>query len=416
MIRIIIFLFFMAGCSTVQKNTEDQLLESIHAGMEDAAQQYRLMMKRLEPERFPKSYSSAEDRFVSAGSSDWCSGFYPGTLFYLYEQTGDTVLLQEARRILTVLEKEKNNTGTHDLGFMMYCSFGNAQKIVPDSSYEAILIQSARSLSSRFNPVVGCIKSWDRVKSWDGKTTWLYPVIIDNMMNLELLFYATRVTGDSSYYKMAVSHAAKTMEYHIRPDFSSYHVVNYDAVTGEVKSRETHQGYADNSTWARGQAWGVYGFAMVYRETGKQEFLKTAIGMADYFLEKLPEDTIPAWDFNANQEGFIPLWKYDADKYSVSPKDASAAAILASALIELAGYVQPEKSNKYITVAEKILTALSSSEYTAPIGENGNFILMHSTGNMPGGSEIDAPLTYADYYFVEAVRRYKRIGKGLTVN
>ena len=401
----------LGACSVSQKATrpDPSLLRVIDKNFETAGEQYRLMRYRLGPDRFPKTYYNKDDRFQSAASSDWCSGFYPGTLAYLYEQTRDTTLRNEMERILAVLEKEKNNKSTHDLGFMMYCSFGNANRVAPKAAYQEILLQSARSLATRYNPVVGCIKSWDRVKSWDGKTVWTYPVIIDNMINLELLFYASRVTGDSTYRNMAISHATHTMKNHLRPDHSSYHVVNYDPNTGAVLSRETHQGFSDNSTWSRGQAWGVYGFTMVYRETGDKRFLETAIHMADYFLDHLPADMVPAWDFNVGQPGYVPQWKYDPARFDHVPKDASAAAVVASALIELSGYVPLEKGRTYFQSAEKIIQSLSSETYLAKPGENGNFLLMHSTGGVPSYSEIDVPLTYADYYFVEAMQRYKAL-------
>jgi hypothetical protein len=412
-IYILALAVLLTGCAASKSSIKPKknLLRMIDTSFINASVQYRLMMKNLPADRFPKTYIAHNDEFRTAPSGDWCSGFYPGTLFYLYEQTKDTLLLQEAERKLNVLEKEKNNRSTHDLGFMMYCSFGNGQRLTPKSRYEQVLLTSARSLAARFDARVGCIKSWDRVKSWDGKTVWAYPVIIDNMMNLELLFYASRVTGDTTYRHMAISHAYKTMQNHVRPDFSSYHVVNYDPQTGAVKSRETHQGFSDNSTWARGQAWGIYGFTMLYRKSKEKSFLKTAVGMADYFLAHLPKDTIPAWDFNVNQKGFNPQWNYDAKKYPAVPKDASAAAVTASALIELSGYVNSRLSKKYLSAAETLLYALSSAKYTAAAGSNGNFILKHSTGSFPANSEIDVLLTYADYYYVEAMKRYKELNR-----
>ncbi|WP_345238657.1 glycoside hydrolase family 88 protein [Flavisolibacter ginsenosidimutans] len=408
---MLLFVFVFAGCASQKSIVADKRLEEkIDQNFSDAAAQYKGMMRRLPADRFPKTYYAQTDKFQTGASSDWCSGFYPGTLLYLYEQTKDQSLLLESERILKVLEKEKNNKTTHDLGFMMYCSFGNAERIQPKPAFKDILLTSARSLASRFNPKVGCIKSWDKVKSYHGGE-WSYPVIIDNMMNLELLFYASKVTGDSSFRNMAISHARKTAQNHVRPDYSSYHVVNYDPETGAVKSRETHQGFSDNSTWSRGEAWGIYGFTMVYRESGEKSFLKTAEGMADFFLAHLPKDTIPDWDFNVNQSGYTPQWKYDPSKFAEIPKDASAAAVAASALIELSQYTNKKQSKKYLKAAEDILWALSSPKYKAATGENGNFILKHSTGSVPAYSEIDVPLTYADYYFVEAMKRYKELKK-----
>ncbi len=409
----LIFTIALTGCLTSGKSgkQESAFVSTIDQQFLDATAQYKLMKSRLSTDRFPKTFYSSTNEFKSAAAGDWCSGFYPGTLFLLYQQTKDTALLEEGKRKLAVLEAQKNNRTTHDLGFMMYCSFGTADSVAHEEQYQQVLLTSARSLATRFNPRVGCIKSWDGVKSWDGKTVWTYPVIIDNMINLELLFYASKVTGDPSFREMAISHARKTMMNHVRPDYSSYHVVNYDPETGLVKSKETHQGFSDNSTWSRGEAWGIYGFTMVYRETREKSFLQTAEGMANYFLNHLPADMIPAWDFQVDQPGFSPRWKYDKKKFAEPSKDASAAAIAASALIELSGYTNKKNAKRYLSAAESILLSLSTEKYKAAIGENGNFILKHSTGNAPAYSEIDVPLTYADYYFIEALTRYKALKK-----
>jgi hypothetical protein len=294
-------------------------------------------------------------------------------------------------RILNVLEKEKNNTGTHDLGFMMYCSFGNANRLQPKPAYKEILLTSARSLSTRFDKTVGCIRSWN------GKPDE-YLVIIDNMMNLELLFWATRVSGDSSFYKIAVTHANTTMKNHFRPDYSSYHVINYNSQTGAVQQKRTAQGAADESAWARGQAWGLYGFTVMYRETKDKKYLEQAKHIASFLLHhpNLPKDKIPYWDFNAPG---IPG----------ALRDASAAAIMASALIELGSYVDKKNSKEYRSVAETILRNLSNEHYKAAAGTNGGFIIQHGVGHLPNKSEVDVPLSYADYYFVEAMIRYKKL-------
>src|SRR5690606_24309829 len=301
-------------------------------------------LKSITPEnRFPKTYENGKS--VTSTARNWTSGFYPGTLIYLYEETENPELLDEAENKLKSLESQKDNKKTHDLGFMMYCSFGNGYRVTKKDEYEDILVQSAKSLASRYNPIVGSIQSWDRIKSLDGSVYWDFPVIIDNMMNLELLFFASKVTGDDSFKNIAIKHAETAMKNHVRPDFSSYHVVTYNPETGAVNSRETYQGYAHQSTWARGQGWGIYGFTMVYRETGDKQFLKTAQGMADFFLnhENLPEDKIPYWDFNAGQPNFPSSWVYDASKYPIIPRDASAGALVASALIELSSYSDKEK-------------------------------------------------------------------------
>jgi unsaturated chondroitin disaccharide hydrolase len=293
--------FFLLLCMlscTSQKDTtgrsDQALLKTIDQNFTDAGAQYKVLMKSLPPDKFPKTFSPVTNTYEFSNSGWWCSGFYPGTLLYLYEQTHDSALYNESMRMLGLLEKEKNNTTTHDLGFMMYCSFGNASRIAPKPEYKDILISSARSLSTRFNPKVGCIRSWDS-KPGD------FLVIIDNMMNLELLCWATHATGDSSFYKIAVTHANTTMKNHFRDDYSSYHVVNYNAETGEVKEKRTAQGAANESAWARGQTWGLYGYTVMYRETKDRRYLEQANHIAHFILSNpaLPADKIPYWDFNA---------------------------------------------------------------------------------------------------------------------
>ncbi len=367
-------------------------IKSIDKALSESAEQYKVFQKELSPEAFPKSFNAKTDSLVTSNSSWWCSGFYPGTLLYLYEQTKKTELLTEADRIMNVLAKEQYNKGTHDLGFMMYCSFGNANRINPSEAYKQILINSAKSLSTRFDPKIGCIKSWNSKDPTD------FLVIIDNMMNLELLFWATRTTGDSSFYKIAVTHANTTMKNHFRPDNSSYHVVNYNAETGGIKQKKTAQGYADESAWARGQSWGLYGYVVMYRETKDKKYLDQANRIADYILNNpnLPKDKIPYWDYNAPD---IPN----------ALRDASAGSVMASGLLELSKYVDKARADKYVSAAAQVLTVLSTKEYYADHGTNGGFILKHSVGSLPGKSEVDVPLTYADYYYVEGLIRLKQI-------
>lgn len=414
-ITSISLMIILAGTSCVQKksivNPDQNLLRTIDNSFEQSAEQYKFL-KSITPEnRFPKTYQNGKS--VTSSARDWTSGFYPGTLIYLYEDTKNPELLSEAEQKLKFLESQKNNKNTHDLGFMMYCSFGNAYRLTKKEEYKDILVQSAKSLASRYNPKVGSIQSWNRIKSFVSPEYLDFPVIIDNMMNLELLFFASKATGDESFKNIAIKHAETAMKNHVRPDYSSYHLVAYNPETGEVISRQTYQGFANNSTWARGQGWGIYGFTMVYRETGDKRFLKTAQGMADFFLDhkNLPEDKIPYWDFNAGQPGFPSSWNYDASKYPVIPRDASAGALVASALIELSGYSDKEKAQKYLRASETMIKSLSSPAYTAPVGENGGFILKHSVGNLAKSREVDVPLSYADYYYTEAMLRYKNLFK-----
>jgi unsaturated chondroitin disaccharide hydrolase len=391
--NLVFFFLFLFACHTQKRNgtSGKNLSQNIQQNFSDAATQYKVMMKRLPPDRFPKTYYSAKDSLETSNSGWWCSGFYPGTLLYLYEQTKDQSLLSEAERILKVLEKEKKNTTTHDLGFMMFCSFGNADRIASKPEYKNILLASAKSLSKRFNSKVGCIKSWDSNPSD-------FLVIIDNLMNLELLFWATHVTGDSSFYKIATTHANTTIKNHFRADYGSYHVVNYDPATGAIKQKRTAQGASDESAWARGQAWGLYGFTAAYRETKDRRYLDQANHIAHFILHhsNLPADKIPYWDFNAPG---IPN----------ALRDASAAAIICSALLELSEYVEREQKKEYFSVAETILKTLSKGPYKANMGTNGGFILEHCVGHMPNKTEVDVPLTYADYYFVEAMKRYRAL-------
>ncbi|ANH83900.1 glucuronyl hydrolase [Niabella ginsenosidivorans] len=379
--------------------------------LQASVRQYAYLKQRLQPDQWPRTFENG--KLQTATPYAWTSGFYPGGLLYLYEFSHDNSLLKEAKAKLEKMEPLKTVTANHDLGFMMYCSFGNAYRLFGDPADKAILVRSAQSLARRFDPRVGCIQSWDQVKSLDGKRILKFPVIIDNMMNLELLFFASKATGESFYKDIAVKHAEMTMKNHVRPDFSCYHVVDYDVETGAVKSRETQQGFSDNSAWSRGQAWGIYGFTMVYRETKDPRFLQTAKGMTDFFLShpNLPEDKIPYWDFNVGQKGFDPPWNYDPSKYKTVPRDASAAAITAAALLELAGYVDPGTGGRYLHAAEWMLRSLSSPAYRAATGENGGFILKHASGGVPGNVEVDVPLIYADYYYIEALMRYRALGK-----
>lgn len=386
---LIALVFFISSCATKKMTQNQNVLSTINKNFEDGKLQYEHMMTLLPgPDRFPQTFSNG--KMVTIPSGDWVSGFYPGSLLYLYKATGDTKLRDEARRIMGPLTKEQYNTTNHDVGFMLYDSFGNALKIDPKPGDKDVLINAAKSLSTRFSEKVGSIKSWDSKIPND------YLVIIDNMMNLELLFWATKETGDSSYYKIAVKHANTAIKNHFRPDYSSYHVVNYNPKTGEVVQKRTAQGYSDSSAWARGQVWGLYGFTMVYRETKDKKYLDQANHIAEFILNNpnMPKDFIPYWDFNAPN---IP------NAY----RDASAASILASGLLELYKYNTGATARKYYTVAESIIKTLSSKEYKADLGTNGGFILKHSVGHFPGNGQVDVPLTYADYYFIEAMMRYQ---------
>lgn len=334
------------------------------------------------------------------GYADWRSGFFPGSVWYLYELTGDTALLPLARKYTEAIREAQNLTWHHDVGFMVGCSFGNGYRLTGDADYKNAILRAAQSLSTRFRPAAGVIQSWDVMKGWQSKRGWECPVIIDNMMNLELLFKATELSGDSSFYKIAVSHADRTMAEHFRDNGSCYHVIDYDLKDGSVRHRQTAQGYADESVWSRGQAWAIYGFAVCYRETGDRKYLDQALKTFRMMKEypNLPADLVPYWDM-------------DAPRIPDEPRDASSAACIASALYEISTMDVPDAAS-YKSYADRIMASLASPAYRAALGTNGNFILMHSVGSIPHNSEIDVPLNYADYYFIEALKRKKEIEAG----
>jgi hypothetical protein len=386
-----VYLIFITGfiypADTAAQQSMQQLIDDNY---QFAASQYKVLMKNLPADRMPKTFYADQNKLETSDTKWWCSGFYPGSLLYIYEYTKDAVILEEAKKRLSILEKEKHYTGNHDLGFMIFCSFGNAYRILGNPEYKTTVDTTAASLSTRYRPSIKCIQSWDSSKNFR------CPVIIDNMMNLELLNWVTDNGGDKKYKEIAITHANTTLKNHFRPDHSSYHVLDYDLKTGTVSRKKTAQGYADESAWARGQSWGFYGYTVMYRFTKNQRYLNRAKSIASFILNhpNLPADGIPYWDFNAPD---IPK----------TYRDASAGAVLASGLLELAQYVKKKEQKKYIAAAEKILRSLSSDAYRAKWGTNGGFLLMHSTGSLPAKSEVDVPLTYADYYFLEALKRYK---------
>ena len=329
-----------------------------------------------------------------ATKEEWCAGFWPGVLWYDYEYTQDKHILEEAKKFTNSLEfLSRIPAYDHDLGFLVFCSYGNGYRLTKDPAYKKVILDTADSLATLFNPVVGTMLSWPREVE---PRNWPHNTIMDNMINLEMLFWAAKNGGNPYLYDVAVSHADKTMENHFRPDYSCYHVVNYDTISGHALQKCTWQGYSDESVWSRGQSWALYGYTMMYRETKQPRYLEQAKHIASFLLNhpKMPQDKIPYWDF-------------DDPKVPDALRDASAAAIMASALLELSGYVDKVTGQGYITVAETQLRTLASDEYLAKPGENCNFILKHSVGFLPQNSEVDVPLTYADYYFVEALMRYR---------
>lgn len=317
---------------------------------------------------------------------DWTEGFFPGSCWYLYQFSGDDKWKDAAVALQSLYIEHRDDKTTHDLGFIFNNSFGKAYRLTGEDNYKLILISAANSLISRYDSARGCIKSWD----W-APDRWQFPVIIDNMMNLELLFEVSEITGDARYSDIAVRHARTTMKNHFRKDYSSYHVVDYDSA-GQVIRKQTHQGYADSSAWSRGQAWGLYGYTICYRYTKDTAFLNQAAHIADYLISRLQDDKIFPWDLDAPDS----LLVY---------KDASASCIFSSALIELGEYYD----SKYTSVAEEVVLALGSPKYLASKGENHGFLLKHSVGSFPENNEVDVPLVYADYYFLEALLRLRNI-------
>ena len=317
---------------------------------------------------------------------NWTMGFWPGILWYAYEASGDAALETAARGYTEALDFiARQPAYDHDIGFIMFPSFGNGFRLTGDPAYKEAVLATAERLAALFNPAVGTILSWPReVPNFGGHNT-----IMDNMLNLETLFWAAENGGDPAWKDIAITHADTTMRYNFRPDGTSYHVAVYDAETGAHQYSCTHQGYADDSMWARGQAWGIYGYTMVYRFTREPRFLEFAQKIADVYLARLPEDKVPFWDF------------CDPEIPNAS-KDASAAAVVASALLELSTYTD----GKYRADAEAMLRSLYEN-YRAP--EECDSFLLHSTGHHPAGKEIDYSIVYADYYFIEALLRLKNL-------
>jgi len=384
---LFVMIQFSYGQTASLKNKMKNLIED---NFVFATQQYQYLKENTPDSVMPRSYVQATGKSVTSDTKWWCSGFYPGTLWYLYAYTKDENIRKEAEKRLGILEKEKYYTGNHDLGFMIYCSFGTAYKYTNNPAYKDVVAIAAKSLSTRYRPQ---IKS---IQSWNSRDILKCPVIIDNMMNLELLHWVSDHGGDPVFKEIAVTHANTTIANQFRPDNSSVHVVDWDLNTGTVLKKITWQGAADSSAWSRGQTWGFYGYTMMYRFTKNKTYLAQAKKIARFLLShpRLPSDKVPYWDF-------------DAPGIPNVPRDASSAAIMASALLELGQYTTGAEKKEYIETAETILMSLSSEAYRAKLGQNGGFILMHSVGSLPHKSEVDAPLTYADYYFIEGLTRYK---------
>lgn len=384
-----VFSSLLPGCSkTEEVPMEDVLAEALDFSMA----QYKNMALSLidSTGKLPQSLDK-NGNLVLCDPSWWVSGFFPGSLWYLYEYSGNEQFKTWAHLYSMRLEKEQYTTTTHDVGFIIGCSFGNGYRLSGNEYYVQVMQQAANSLAKRYHPQCRSIRSWDPAP-WNRQ--WQFPVIIDNLMNLELLTTVAKQNGDDALAEIALEHAVQTLRNHFRNDYSSYHVVSYDTLSGRVSKRHTSQGYNHESLWARGQSWGLYGFTMMYRETGNRAFLEQAGNIARMLImhPNMPNDGIPYWDFS---DPSIPN----------TLRDASAASIMCSALIELSAYVSSSDSLLFINTAKKQLRTLSSSDYRNEPGTNGNFLLRHAVGHMPNQNEVDVPLIYADYYYVEAIMR-----------
>jgi unsaturated chondroitin disaccharide hydrolase len=369
--------------------SQSDMRKLIDENFKFAEQQYLYMASQNpEPDKMPQSFDEKSGKFDARDITWWCSGFYPGSLWYIYEQTQNPEIRKEAERSLKVIEPNQHFTGNHDLGFMIYCSFGNAYRLTANQDYKKIIFNASEALSTRYRPSIKSIQSWNKNDYFN------CPVIIDNMMNLEMMLWATQKGADKKYWDISVTHANTTIKEHFRSDYSSYHIVDYDVEKGKVLRKATWQGAANTSAWARGQAWALYGFVTMYRFTKDVKYLKQAEHIADFILNhpNLPADKIPYWDF-------------DAPLMPKAKRDASAGAIIASALLELGQY--SKQKDKYVSAGTIMIKSLASPAYRAELNTNGGFLLKHSVGALPLNSEIDVPLIYADYYFLEALKRYK---------
>ena len=372
-------------CSAVAPDWVDNAFETAEKQSVD------MYAKVRETGRLPRSIAKGMQ-----GPEDWTAGFFPGVCWQLYAYTGKPEWKERAAAACRLLDGQQFNAADHDIGFKMQCSLGLGYALTGDGAYVQPLYRSAKTLSSRYSPAVGLIQSWEP----DSARDWRYPVIIDNMMNLELMMEAYKLCGDTTLRDIAVSHADRTMRCHYRADMSCPHVVDYDPATGAVRRFDWNNGSDDTavSTWSRGQSWGLYGFTMMYRETGDTAYLHHAERIADFLIghPAMPADMIPYWDYTGASRSTM--------------RDASAAAVMASALMELSAYSL--QGEKYFKAGEKQLRSLASREYLAAPGTNSSFIIRHATGNYLRDSELDGALSYADYYFLEGLLRYTKLLEG----
>ncbi|GAA4814041.1 glycoside hydrolase family 88 protein [Litoribaculum gwangyangense] len=386
-----LFSVILLGSCSLNNKVDSKFVEK---QMELSERQFLILLKDAERlNKIPRTISINDETHWANKDFDWTEGFFPGSCWYFYEFTDNEFWKEAAEKFQSTFESHKFYTNNHDLGFIFNSSYGNGYRLTGNKSFKKVLVTAGNSLITRFNPNVGCIQSWETDTGWQAERGWKYPVIIDNMMNLELLFELSKITGDDKYKNVATAHANTTLENHFRTDNSSFHLVDYDPENGNIRSKETAQGYSNESSWARGQAWGLYGYTVCYRYTKDVRYLKQAEKIARYIIDNpnIPIDGIPYWDYDAPNK---------PDEY----RDVSAAAVSLSALIELQNYSKQD----FTSFIKKVLKSLTSEQYFAKFGDNNGFILKHSVGSIPHNAEIDVPLNYADYYFLEALIKYKR--------
>lgn len=389
-----------SGCrtsrSSVDNNSPDrnsaEATHWIRENLDFSVKQYKYLAESTKAAGadFPRTLKD-DGELLLVPATDWTSGFFPGGLWYLYEYSNDQSLKDLALHFTYLLENQRTNTSTHDLGFMIMSSYGHAYRLTGDENLKPVIVDTAETLARRFNAQTGCTRSWDF-------GAWKSPVIVDNVMNMELLYWSGAASKKPTLIAMANSHLDTTLKNHFRPDGSSFHLVDYDPQTGAVLKRQTVQGYADSSSWARGQGWALYGYTMGYRFTKNPLYLDQAQRTADFILshKNMPNNLVPPWDFD------VPMAR-------TAPRDTSAAAIYASALVELSEYAEGERKTRYLAAADTILKSLSTARYRAEkVGDLGGFVLNHAVGWMSGNGDVDRPLVYGDYYYIEAlIRRLK---------
>jgi len=378
---------FIAFLHSPAPQVSDPLTAAVKHALDFSAARLDAATRAIPSTRYP-GWTSLAGVWATTDPSVWTSGFFPGCLWLLHDWNGAAYWRTEAEEWLVGLEGEKNDDSTHDVGFKIFPSFGNAYRLTGDGDRRQVVLDGAATLATRYSPIVRA------TRSWDGPTSSDFRVIVDNMMNLEILFWGARNGGSAAWYDMALNHALTTRAQHVRADGSTYQIVNFDPATGIVLEKGTYQGHDSESTWSRGQAWALHGFTVAYRESGYTRFLKTARATAEYFVAHLPADAVPYWDF-------------ELPSTSGEPRDSSAAAIAAAGLLELAR-LEPDtvRSDRWLGAARAILTSLTSPSYLSE-GTGEDSILLHGTRNRPAG-HADQGLIYGDYYFLQALLRYQR--------